>query len=93
MFCTGSSAIGAAIGVSCEPRPASSVVMMPYISPVMVGRDTVISAMLAVTVGHQIDEAGLVGHRDLAELAEGRIQPLAFPEQQGRAAASQAISV
>ena len=38
----GRKAIGAAIGVSSEPRPASSVVRMPYISPVMVGRDTVI---------------------------------------------------
>ena len=36
-------AIGAAIGVSCEPRPARSVVRMPYISPTMVGRDSVIS--------------------------------------------------
>ena len=35
-------AIGAAIGVSSEPRPASSVVMMPYISPERIGRDTVI---------------------------------------------------
>src|SRR4030088_1351244 len=34
--------MGAAIGVNSEPRPASSVVMMPYISPAMVGRDTVI---------------------------------------------------
>ena len=39
----GKNAIGAAIGVSSEPRPANSVVMMPYISPRMVGRDTVIS--------------------------------------------------
>ena len=42
IFLIGKNAIGAAIGVSSEPRPASSVVMMPYISPEMVGRDTVI---------------------------------------------------
>ena len=36
--------IGAATGVKCEPRPASKVVMMPYIAPEpdCVGRETVI---------------------------------------------------
>ncbi len=42
-FLIGRNAIGAAIGVSSEPRPASSVVMMPYISPELRGRDTVIT--------------------------------------------------
>ena len=39
-------------------------------------------AMLAVAVGDEIDVAGLVRHRDLAELGIGRIQPLAFAEHQ-----------
>ena len=32
-------AIGAATGISWAPRPACSVVMMPNISPLMVGRE------------------------------------------------------
>lgn len=39
----GTNATGAAIGVSSEPRPASNVVRMPYISPPMVGREMVMS--------------------------------------------------
>jgi len=40
---SGTNTIGAEIGVSCEPRPASNVVRMPNISPAIVGRDTVIN--------------------------------------------------
>ena len=44
--CSGTKAIGAAIGISCEPRPTCSVVRMPYISPLMVGRATMIEPVL-----------------------------------------------
>ena len=41
-------------------------------------------AVLAVAVGDQVDETGLVGHGDLAELRERRIQPRALAKHQGR---------